>query len=551
MKRSLSRPRISSRAFAPLSLTLLLAGAVLAACGDGAAQTHAHASQARLQAEISRAQAVLGLPARLVTPIATKAQATASGESAWGYDYTKAAASYDSLYGQLTALEANGDNALSQAVQQDIDALGALISERRGQGFDEANAYQAKLALDGTDLAAAKTPAALIALDQKVSGQLGALRALWPAWQKLQAFKDILRQIRAGGADTAQGDAMYQRDLTAFDGATNATAYDALAQLIDAQTLTLMATQVGAAPYVASAMVAGMQQKIDLLKQSGGAGVATFQAQHDDLAKRLAAGHSLSDFLTIGQQVNFAESSMGLPLARAQALKDLADLKALIAQGQAINIGGAGAAYEYADRERGYGDSETEVLRAKSLEDYQQADQDVSVLLLNLRALLKNLNDQTPHDQAHQADLDLMSQYGILDGKVIIVSLREQYARLYENGKVVMSFAITTGRPEKPTPPGLHYAMYKQTHLTFTSSDPKNSPLYYSPTAINYGILYANYGFFLHDAGWRRRFGPGSNLPHWDPAAFNGGSHGCINFKPSDMATLYAWTPVGSPVVVY
>jgi lipoprotein-anchoring transpeptidase ErfK/SrfK len=93
--------------------------------------------------------------------------------------------------------------------------------------------------------------------------------------------------------------------------------------------------------------------------------------------------------------------------------------------------------------------------------------------------------------------------------------------------------------------------MYKQTHLVFSSPDPVDSPLYYQPTKVNYGILYANYGFFLHDAYWRRKFGPGSNLPHYDPAAFNGGSHGCINFKENDMARVYDWTPVGSPIIVY
>ena len=46
---------------------------------------------------------------------------------------------------------------------------------------------------------------------------------------------------------------------------------------------------------------------------------------------------------------------------------------------------------------------------------------------------------------------------------------------------------------------------------------------------------YSDYGFLMHDAWWRDN--PGgtgegylTNLPHYDPIAFNSGSHGCINF---------------------
>jgi lipoprotein-anchoring transpeptidase ErfK/SrfK len=294
------------------------------------------------------------------------------------------------------------------------------------------------------------------------------------------------------------------------------------------------------------------QTRIDELRQyNEGATADAMQQKHDDLSHQLAGASKLSDYLTLVQRINQQESAMALPFARGQARHDLDTLMALIARGQSQRAGGYPVAYEYANPDVGYGDAANAVTRAKTVDDFIAADTQVRILSQNLQALLDNLTDSTPHDQTHQTDLRLMNDYGAMQGKAIVISLREQTARFYEDGKLIFSTEVTTGRPEKPSPPGLHYAMYKQTNLVFSSPDPVDSPLYYQPTKVNFGILYANYGFFLHDAYWRRHFGPGSNLPHYDPAAFNGGSHGCINFKESDMARAYDWTPVGSPIIVY
>ncbi len=64
-------------------------------------------------------------------------------------------------------------------------------------------------------------------------------------------------------------------------------------------------------------------------------------------------------------------------------------------------------------------------------------------------------------------------------------------------------------------------------------------------------MRYAPGGFFLHDAWWRYKFGPGSNLPHWDPLAFSGGSHGCVNFPEDNMAYVYYHVADGEPIILY
>jgi hypothetical protein len=116
---------------------------------------------------------------------------------------------------------------------------------------------------------------------------------------------------------------------------------------------------------------------------------------------------------------------------------------------------------------------------------------------------------------------------------------------------------VTTGRFERASPPGVQYTQYKQAPIEFLPTEPVGSPIRGFPTHINYGVNYNSplwyqfSGFFLHDAWWRIGFGPGSNLPHWDPAAFNGGSHGCVNLPLQNMAWYYSWVQSGTPVVLY
>src|SRR5262249_50842150 len=151
--------------------------------------------------------------------------------------------------------------------------------------------------------------------------------------------------------------------------------------------------------------------------------------------------------------------------------------------------------------------------------------------------------------------------YGLQNTRVIVVSLREQKARLYENGKLatynvtgnyagaqlipdpqgrVDAFDVTTGGPDLPSVPGVHCrSPSKQPDYQDKSTLPKNSPFYYNPTPIHFGFGYNDGGYFIHDAWWRdpTQMGYLTNLPHYDPEAFNGGSHGCINFHYIDYAT--------------
>src|SRR6185437_879491 len=106
---------------------------------------------------------------------------------------------------------------------------------------------------------------------------------------------------------------------------------------------------------------------------------------------------------------------------------------------------------------------------AKTAQDFQTVDGEATMLVANLRAMITNIGDATPHDQPHSTDLDLARSYGVTKGKVIVVSLREQTLRAYNNGQLVFWTYITSGRPELPSPPGFWHVIARESPTIFTS----------------------------------------------------------------------------------
>lgn len=328
---------------------------------------------------------------------------------------------------------------------------------------------------------------------------------------------------------------------------------------------------------------------------------ASFAQQATQDAQTLAAAKTSSDFDALTKTVQAQEQKLAFPLVKVEAFYDTnITLVALIAQGQSTttNVTYAGTlyktpnAYEYADDNLRYDKRDTVgiedaqirldqsayregyVSGAEKMADYQAVENEAQMFIHNLSAMITNLA-QMPKDNtarkawsmtSHQTDIDLIDYYGLQNTKVIVVSLREQKARLYENGKLVIgasgkpdAFDVTTGSPDKPSPPGIHCALPPLKGPPggdiFKSADPPGSPFYYNPTPVHFSFGYSLYGYYLHDGWWRDNTEMGylTNLPHYDPAAFNGGSHGCINFHYSngDMAKVFAFASVGIPIIDY
>src|SRR6266516_2221310 len=197
---------------------------------------------------------------------------------------------------------------------------------------------------------------------------------------------------------------------------------------------------------------------------------------------------------------------------------------------------------------------QSELDSAQTVADYQQAIEDLNMYLTNFQAMTTNSSDKTPYNQTHQTDIQLLQHYQMMAGKVIVVSLSQQAMRVYDQGKLVNAFLVTTGRPSKPSPPGTWWAEDKQSPTVFKADVPPSSPYWYPDTPINYAVQYHSNGYFIHDSWWRADYGPGTQFPHQDASGdiySAQGSHGCINMAKDDAAWVYGFVELYTHIVVY
>ena len=197
---------------------------------------------------------------------------------------------------------------------------------------------------------------------------------------------------------------------------------------------------------------------------------------------------------------------------------------------------------------------QSELSSAQTMADYQQAIEDLNMYLTNFQAMTTNASDKTPSNKVHKTDIQLMQHYGMMNTKVVVISLAEQAMRVYQNGKLVNTFLVTTGRPDKPSPPGTWWVEGKKSPTVFKATVPKSSPYWYPDTPINYAMQYHSNGYFMHDSWWRADYGPGTQFPHQDSSGdifSSQGSHGCVNMAKNNAGWLYSYVEIFTHVLIY
>lgn len=116
-------------------------------------------------------------------------------------------------------------------------------------------------------------------------------------------------------------------------------------------------------------------------------------------------------------------------------------------------------------------------------------------------------------------------------GKQIYVDVSRQYIDVYENGRLLRSFPVSTGKPSTPTDIGRFRIYEKRLWDCFPTIESCKSYKYFS--------VYFNGGEAFHYAWWHNNFGRQAM------------SLGCVNMRESDVAWLFDWAPVGTEVVVH
>ena len=310
-----------------------------------------------------------------------------------------------------------------------------------------------------------------------------------------------------------------------------------------------------------SAQLQAFQQWISLMQQYKG-DTTTYQQQYTGDQQALQSASTTAAYTSALTALNSHVTAIQLPAMKTESTYLYQEL-----QQDATNFG---KQHTYHDSYNNttyplgyeYGSNgatgplwmQGELSAAKTLADYQQAIEDLNMYLTNFSAMVTNFSDKTPYNQVHKTDISLMQHYGFMNTKVVVVSLGEQTLRVYDNGKLVNSFQVTTGQPDLPSPPGTWWVEGKKSPTEFKADVPPSSPDWYPPTPINYAMQYHSNGYFLHDSWWRSEYGPGTNFPHLDPGGTQysiHGSHGCVNMSKDDAAWLYNFVQVYTHIIIY
>lgn len=125
----------------------------------------------------------------------------------------------------------------------------------------------------------------------------------------------------------------------------------------------------------------------------------------------------------------------------------------------------------------------------------------------------------------------------ILEGKYIDLNLKSQIMTIFENGKLLDAYLISTGKPGMPTPQGTFHIANKT---------PRAWSRRYGLFMPYWNALVPSGDFGIHE------------LPEW-PGGYKEGqahlgtpvSHGCVRLGVGPAQRVYEWAPIGTPVIVH
>lgn len=146
--------------------------------------------------------------------------------------------------------------------------------------------------------------------------------------------------------------------------------------------------------------------------------------------------------------------------------------------------------------------------------------------------------DTYPDGLEIQNSYDPLNPNPIKKEKLIKVSIREQKLRYFFDGKLLEEFAVSTGLKQTPTPLG-NFSILKKRPVVHYKGTLLGKKYNYPNTKWNMAFKTERSGisYYIHGAYWHNEFGKRR-------------SAGCVNVRYQDMEMLYAFTQLGTKVVI-
>jgi hypothetical protein len=560
--------QVRSRLKPVLVLVLLTVLLSTSACsGDAQVRQRSLANQRQFQQELSLARQQ-GMTDAVLQSVLQQAQQLQSSQPPFSpfsdqpvnNYYRSLSARYGNLARQLQTLE------VSATAQQVSKAKGALAQSQsllltlsnRGLPADNFHPLVTRVQML---LAHAKTFGDYALAEQQAQRIQQDLQAMTMTSNHLDSIKSMISLLQDNNLDSTTLKAGYQDDQAAFEQVDSHVALQRLMARLDARYQQGVVTMMLAAPRLTTTLLTTFSNLVHQLP--------TYHVDDTPYQLRLQADRALvlrgdplsfTSFQHFIQQVNSDVNETQSTLLRAETTTIIQHFHRDVVSYSPVHMhhddyDGNNYALDTSYLPDNFGNDADDLLsQAKSVSDLQSALQTAQVLQFNHRLFELDNADNTPYDHVHQADTLALQHYHLLHGQVIMVSLAKQTLRLYQDGKLVRAFLVTTGRTERPSPPGVYSVINRLAPTEFRSDEPPGSPYWYPPTHINYAILMRGDGYFIHDSWWRDDYGPGTQFPHADSGgdayAVNG-SHGCVNLPTNEAAWLYNNTGWNTAIIVY
>ncbi|HVT22378.1 MAG TPA: Ig-like domain-containing protein [Mycobacteriales bacterium] len=134
------------------------------------------------------------------------------------------------------------------------------------------------------------------------------------------------------------------------------------------------------------------------------------------------------------------------------------------------------------------------------------------------------------------------TSFKIGDAHISEVDVATHTMHVYNNGELIKTFPVSTGRDKYPTMDGVHVAIEKAKVVTMDSATvgiPKGDPDYYYEK-VYWDVRISYSGEFVHAAPWSVGDQGNTNV-----------SHGCVNLSTANAEWFYNWARRGDIIYVF